>query len=63
MDNRNELLETMRRKKLAAIRRTDLDAAFQQMADDRAYQQEVKRIAEESESASWEAWQLAEDDS
>ncbi|HEX9967825.1 MAG TPA: hypothetical protein VGB06_07755 [Solirubrobacterales bacterium] len=63
VDSRNEFLETALRNELSALRRADIDAVFQQMADDRTYQREAAGIAEELESASWEAWRSVEGDS
>lgn len=60
VDNRNEFLETALRNELSALRRAAIDTAFAQMANDRAYQREAACIAEELESAGWEALRLAE---
>lgn len=50
VDSRNEFLETALRHELSAYRRAAIDAAFSQMAVDRAYRREAVEIAEELES-------------
>lgn len=56
--SRAELLARALRRELAAQRRATVDAAFEAMADDPAYQAEALRIAEEFHAADWEALQL-----
>lgn len=55
VDSRNEFLETALRNELSTRRRAAIDAAFTQMATDRDYGREALEIAEEFESADWEA--------
>ncbi len=63
MDSRNEFLETALRKELSALHRAAIDAAFVEMAHDRAYQRESAEIDEEFALAGWEALRSAEGDS
>lgn len=56
--SRAELLARALRRELAAHQRAAVDAAFEAMADDPAYQAEAVRIAEEFRTSDWEALRL-----
>lgn len=56
--SRADLLARALRRELAAQRRAAVDAAFDAMADDPAYQDEAVRIAEEFHVADREALRL-----
>jgi len=58
--SRNELLAIALQHELAARERAEIDAAFAAMADDTAYQAEVRIISEEFREADWEALQKSE---
>ncbi len=60
--SRKELVSRAIRRELAAQERVRIDAAFATMANDPQYQRESLLIAEEFESADWEALRHAEDE-
>jgi len=59
-ESRNDFLERALRNQLAAFRRAAIDAQFAGMANDRTYQSEAEKVAEEFAGADWEALQGAE---
>ena len=58
--SRNQLVAAALRRELAALERAAIDQAFAGMADDKAYQEEALKIAEEFAISDWEAFQLGE---
>ncbi len=58
----NDFILAAIRTYLAAYRRRQIDAAFQGMAKDPGYQQEMKLMAEEFAQSDWEALRLTEND-
>ncbi|HLF05166.1 MAG TPA: YlcI/YnfO family protein [Dehalococcoidia bacterium] len=58
--SRNQLVAAALRRELAALERAAIDQAFAGMADDKAYQEESLKIAEEFAISDWEAFQLGE---
>lgn len=61
--SRNEFVAQALRKELAAQRRSEIDAAFAEMASDSEYQAEALQVDREFTAASWEALQLVEEPS
>jgi metal-responsive CopG/Arc/MetJ family transcriptional regulator len=60
--SRNEFVAQALRHELAALRRTEIDAALAEMAQNPEYQAEVLKMEAEFATASWEALQLAQKD-
>lgn len=58
--SRKDFVTQALRHKLAALRKTEIDAAFATMADDAEYRAEALQIEAELATASWEALQLGE---
>jgi metal-responsive CopG/Arc/MetJ family transcriptional regulator len=58
--SRNSLVAAALRRELAALERAEIDAAFEAMCKDAAYQAEMDQLMREFEQADWEAWQVAE---
>ena len=58
--SRNDLVAAALRHELAALERSEIDAAFEAMSADADYQQEALKIAHEFAIADWEAYQIAE---
>lgn len=58
--SRNQLVAAALRRELAALERAAIDQDFAGMADDKAYQEEALKIAEEFAVSDWEAFQLGE---
>jgi metal-responsive CopG/Arc/MetJ family transcriptional regulator len=56
--SRNEFVAQALRHELAALKRTEIDAAFGAMAEDVEYQAEALQIEAEFSTASWEALQI-----
>ena len=61
--SRNEFLAMAIRHELERIQRAAVDREFEAMADDPVYHREAEGIAQEYQSADWEALRVAEDDS
>jgi metal-responsive CopG/Arc/MetJ family transcriptional regulator len=55
--SREELIESALRREVAEARRAELDAEFQDMANDADYQEEARLILAEFARADWEALQ------
>lgn len=60
--SRNELVARALRHELAALRRSAIDAAFAEMAEDRGYQAEAREILGEFEQADVEALRLGHEE-
>lgn len=58
--SRNEFVTIALRHELAALKRTEIDAAFALMEDDAQYKSVAVAIANEFSSADWEAFKLGE---
>jgi metal-responsive CopG/Arc/MetJ family transcriptional regulator len=59
--SRNEFVAQALRHELAALKRAEIDAALAEMAQDPDYQAEVLKMEAEFATASWEAFQVGED--
>ncbi|WP_009630342.1 ribbon-helix-helix domain-containing protein [Synechocystis sp. PCC 7509] len=58
--SRNEFVAIALRHELAALKRTEIDAAFALMSDDEQYKSVAVAIANDFSSADWEALKLSE---
>ena len=58
--SRNQFIAEAISNELAAREKTEIDAAFSEMAADREYQAEALQIEAEFATASWEALQVGE---
>ena len=58
--SRNELIADAIRHELAALARSEIDAAFGQMAEDRDFQDEARKLSAEFADSDWEAFQQGE---
>lgn len=58
--SRNEFVAIALRHELAALKRTEIDAAFALMSDDEQYKSVAIAIAKDFSSADWEALKLGE---
>lgn len=58
--SRDEFIMRAIRRELAALKRSEIDAALAEMAREPEYQAEVLQMEAEFAMASWEAFQLAE---
>ncbi|PPJ64914.1 ribbon-helix-helix domain-containing protein [Cuspidothrix issatschenkoi] len=58
--SRNDFVAQALRRELAAQKRSEIDAALAEMANDPDYQAEVLKLEVEFASAQWEALQLGE---
>lgn len=60
--SRNELVAVALLHEMATLERAAIDAEFAEMAEDRAYQEEARKIAQEFARADWGAFRIAEQD-
>jgi hypothetical protein len=58
--NRNDFVAQALRRELAIQKRSEIDAALAEMANDPDYQAEVLKLEVEFATAQWEALQLGE---
>ncbi|MFM7364318.1 MAG: ribbon-helix-helix domain-containing protein [Cuspidothrix sp.] len=58
--SRNDFVAQALRRELAVQKRSEIDAALAEMANDPDYQAEVLKLEVEFASAQWEAFQLGE---
>ncbi|MFM5890985.1 MAG: ribbon-helix-helix domain-containing protein [Dolichospermum sp.] len=58
--NRNDFVAQALRRELAVQKRSEIDAALAEMANDPDYQAEVLKLEVEFATAQWEALQLGE---
>ncbi|MDP5016448.1 CopG family transcriptional regulator [Anabaena sp. UHCC 0187] len=58
--NRNDFVAQALRRELASQKRSEIDAALAEMANDPDYQAEVLKLELEFATAQWEALQLGE---
>ena len=58
--SRNEFVALALRRQLAALKRSEIDAAFAEMANDAEYQAEAIKISNDFADADWEAFKLGD---
>jgi len=58
--SRNELIASALGHELAALKRYEIDNAFEGMSSDQQYLQGVRRLSEEFLKSDWEAFRLGE---
>jgi metal-responsive CopG/Arc/MetJ family transcriptional regulator len=58
--SRNELIVNALRHELAALERSEIDAAFQQMAEDQNFHEEARKLSTEFADSDWEAFYQGE---
>jgi metal-responsive CopG/Arc/MetJ family transcriptional regulator len=54
--SRNELIANALRHELAAFERSEIDAAFHQMAEDQDFHEEARKVSKEFAESDWEAF-------
>lgn len=58
--SRTELIANALRHELAALKRLEIDNAFEGMSTDQQYQQEVRRVSDEFVESDWDAFRQGE---
>lgn len=58
--SRNQLIANAVRHELAALKRLEIDEAFQAMAGDQELYQEARKLSDEFGDSDWEAFQQGE---
>lgn len=58
--SRNELIAEALRHELAALKRSEIDSQFAQMAEDQDFQEDARKLSGEFADSDWEAFQRGE---